>query len=46
LRWKHQAMIWSGQIGLWLLWVAAALTLYTGFSYFAKALPFLREDRS
>jgi cardiolipin synthase len=46
LRWKHQAMIWSGQIGLWLLWAAAALTIYTGFSYFATALPFLREDRS
>jgi CDP-diacylglycerol--glycerol-3-phosphate 3-phosphatidyltransferase len=37
-------MIWSGQIGLWLLWVAAGLTLYTGLDYFIKALPFLRED--
>ena len=44
LRWKHEAMIWSGQIGLWLLWVAAGLTLYTGLDYFIKALPFLRED--
>ncbi|MDG2405215.1 MAG: CDP-diacylglycerol--glycerol-3-phosphate 3-phosphatidyltransferase, partial [Paracoccaceae bacterium] len=44
LRWKHQAMVWSGQIGLWLLWVAAALTFYTGLFYFTKALPFLRED--
>jgi CDP-diacylglycerol--glycerol-3-phosphate 3-phosphatidyltransferase len=44
LRWKHDAMIWSGQIGLWLLWLAAGLTLYTGLDYFIKALPFLRED--
>jgi len=29
---------------LWLLWLAAGLTLYTGLDYFIKALPFLRED--
>ncbi|WP_109467656.1 CDP-diacylglycerol--glycerol-3-phosphate 3-phosphatidyltransferase [Albibacillus kandeliae] len=43
LRWKLAGMEWSGRAGLWLLWVAASLTLITGFDYFRKALPFLRE---
>jgi CDP-diacylglycerol--glycerol-3-phosphate 3-phosphatidyltransferase len=29
--------------GFVLLWLAAALTLVTGFDYFRKALPYLRE---
>jgi CDP-diacylglycerol--glycerol-3-phosphate 3-phosphatidyltransferase len=37
-------MIWSGNIGLVLLWIAAALTLITGLDYFAKALPHLRDE--
>jgi CDP-diacylglycerol--glycerol-3-phosphate 3-phosphatidyltransferase len=45
LRWKLQGMIWSGNIGLGLLWIAAALTLITGVDYFRKALPLLKEDR-
>ena len=45
LRWKLQGMIWAGNIGLALLWIAAALTLITGVDYFRKALPLLREDR-
>ncbi|WP_305969191.1 MULTISPECIES: CDP-diacylglycerol--glycerol-3-phosphate 3-phosphatidyltransferase [unclassified Mameliella] len=45
LRWKLQGMIWSGKGGLTLLWIAAALTLVTGWDYFRKALPFLKEDR-
>ena len=45
LRWKLQGMIWSGKGGLMLLWIAAALTLITGWDYFRKALPFLKEDR-
>ncbi|MGP6087048.1 CDP-diacylglycerol--glycerol-3-phosphate 3-phosphatidyltransferase [Antarctobacter jejuensis] len=45
LRWKYQGMVWSGQGGLALLWVAAALTLITGWDYFRKAMPHLREDR-
>lgn len=45
LRWKLQGMIWSGKGGLVLLWIAAALTLITGWDYFRKALPFLKEDR-
>lgn len=45
LRWKHQAMLWSGQAGFWLLWLATTLTLYTGFVYFKKAWPLLQEGK-
>ncbi|EPX87003.1 CDP-diacylglycerol--glycerol-3-phosphate 3-phosphatidyltransferase [Salipiger mucosus] len=45
LRWKEAGMTWAGHIGLTLLWVAAALTLITGWDYFVKALPLLREER-
>ena len=44
LRWKEMAMVGAGQLGLWLLWIAAALTLVTGVDYMQKALPHLRED--
>ncbi len=43
LAWKLTGAEWSGRIGLWLLWLAAALTLITGVDYFRKALPHLRE---
>jgi CDP-diacylglycerol--glycerol-3-phosphate 3-phosphatidyltransferase len=33
----------SWWVGVVFLWIAAALTLWTGLQYFAKALPFLRE---
>lgn len=45
LRWKMDGMVWSGQLGLILLWVAAVLTLVTGLDYFRKALPHLKDDR-
>ncbi|ANP36240.1 MULTISPECIES: CDP-diacylglycerol--glycerol-3-phosphate 3-phosphatidyltransferase [Rhodobacterales] len=45
LRWKFEGMVWTGRIGLWLLWIAAALTLITGADYLKKALPFLKETR-
>ncbi|PHQ97833.1 MAG: CDP-diacylglycerol--glycerol-3-phosphate 3-phosphatidyltransferase [Marinosulfonomonas sp.] len=45
LSWKYFGMIWSGRIGLWLLWGAAALTLITGWDYFRKSLPFFKEDQ-
>lgn len=44
LTWIYSGMFWSGYIGLVLLWVAAALTLITGFDYFRKALPHLKEE--
>lgn len=31
-------------IGLWLIWIAAALTLMSGWDYFRKALPYLKDD--
>ncbi|WP_204115653.1 CDP-diacylglycerol--glycerol-3-phosphate 3-phosphatidyltransferase [Shimia biformata] len=40
--WKYDGMIWSGRIGLVLLWVAAVLTLITGIDYFRKSLPYLK----
>lgn len=45
LRLMFDGMVWSGRLGLWLLWVAAALTLITGADYLRKALPHLRETR-
>ena len=45
LGWKLAGMEWAGLIGLWLLWLAAALTAITGFDYLTKALPHLREGR-
>ncbi len=35
-------MVW--QIGLGLIWLAAILTLITGWDYFRKARPFLRDE--
>ncbi|MGC1504588.1 MAG: CDP-diacylglycerol--glycerol-3-phosphate 3-phosphatidyltransferase [Sulfitobacter sp.] len=45
LGWKMMGMEWSGRIGLWLLWLAAALTAITGADYLIKALPHLKEGR-
>lgn len=43
LRWRYHGAIWSWWVGVGLLWVAAGLTLWTGFDYFRKAIPHLRE---
>ena len=32
-------------VGLVLIWIAAALTALTGWEYFRKAMPHLREER-
>lgn len=45
LRFYLDGMVWSGRVGLWLIWLAAALTLVTGFDYLRKALPYLRESK-
>jgi CDP-diacylglycerol--glycerol-3-phosphate 3-phosphatidyltransferase len=45
LRWKQFGMVWTGNIGLALLWIAAVLTVVTGWDYFRKAMPYLTEDR-
>lgn len=39
LQWGH---LLAGWVGAALLWLAAALTLVTGWQYFRKALPFLK----
>ena len=44
LRWKYQGMVWAGWGGIALLWLAATLTMLTGWDYFRKALPFLRDE--
>ncbi len=44
LWWKYMGWIWSGRIGLGLLWAAAILTLITGLDYFRKAMPHLRDE--
>ena len=43
LRMLEAGHIWSGRIGVMLLWLAAALTLVTGWDYFRKAVPHLKE---
>lgn len=42
-RWLMSWSDWAGNGGIVLLWIAGALTIYTGWDYFKKALPFLRE---
>ena len=44
LQWKFTGMVWTGHAGLWLLWIAAAMTLISGLDYLRKSLPHLRED--
>lgn len=36
---------YAGLAGIALIWLAAVLTALTGWDYFRKALPFLREER-
>ncbi len=45
LQWKLTGMIWTSHLGLWLLWIAAALTLVSGIDYFRKSIPYLKDDR-
>ncbi len=44
LLWLQQAYAATGWAGLALLWIAAILTLITGFDYFRKSLPFLKDE--
>ncbi len=43
LRWKFHGMVWSGHLGLWLLWLAAFLTLVTGYDYLRKSMSYLKD---
>jgi len=40
----YQFYNYVGNAGIILIWLAALLTFITGFDYFRKALPFLREE--
>ena len=42
LLWKLTAMDWTGWGGLVLIWLAAVLTLLTGWDYLRKAWPYLK----
>ena len=44
LRWKYDGMVWAGHAGLWLLWIAAAMTLLSGLDYLRKAAPYLKDE--
>lgn len=44
LRWKEIGWDISWYGGIVLLWISAILTLITGWDYFQKAKPYLRED--
>jgi CDP-diacylglycerol--glycerol-3-phosphate 3-phosphatidyltransferase len=44
LVWKYHGMVGTWWGGVVFLWLAAALTLMSGFDYFLKALPFLRDE--
>ncbi|WP_294612170.1 CDP-diacylglycerol--glycerol-3-phosphate 3-phosphatidyltransferase [Roseovarius sp.] len=45
LHWKYNGMIWAGHAGVWLLWLAAALTLITGMDYLKKSIPHLKDTQ-
>jgi CDP-diacylglycerol--glycerol-3-phosphate 3-phosphatidyltransferase len=40
---KSECASYANRIGLILIWIAAGLTAFTGWDYFRKALPYLRE---
>ncbi len=44
LLWVQKGAAASYYGGIVLLWIAAGLTLITGWDYFVKALPFLKDD--
>lgn len=43
LKQRYIGTIWSMKIGVWLLWLAATITVITGFDYFVKSLALLKE---
>ena len=42
--WKYAGAVYSWWAGILLLWAAMILTLVTGWDYFRKSLPFLRDS--
>jgi CDP-diacylglycerol---glycerol-3-phosphate 3-phosphatidyltransferase len=45
LAWTYFGMNYSFVLGVALLWVAGALTVVTGYDYFRKAVPYLRDGK-
>jgi len=43
IRWKAFGAAWAGPIGMILLWLAAILTMITGWDYFRKSIPYLKD---
>lgn len=46
LWWKYQGMVISWWSGIILLWIAALLTLLTGWDYFNKSRPYLTDKNT
>ncbi|GFE64819.1 CDP-diacylglycerol--glycerol-3-phosphate 3-phosphatidyltransferase [Litoreibacter roseus] len=44
LKWKYWGAYLSWIVGVSLLWIAAVLTLMTGWDYLAKAMPYLKDE--
>jgi CDP-diacylglycerol--glycerol-3-phosphate 3-phosphatidyltransferase len=42
---KTDCASYANRVGLVLIWIAAILTAMTGWDYFSKARPYLREDK-
>ncbi len=42
---KGDCASYANLAGIWLLWLAALLTAVTGWEYFSKSLPYLRDDQ-
>jgi CDP-diacylglycerol--glycerol-3-phosphate 3-phosphatidyltransferase len=42
---KRDCASYANLVGTWLLWLAALLTLVTGWEYFAKSMPYLRDEK-
>ncbi|NDV02074.1 CDP-diacylglycerol--glycerol-3-phosphate 3-phosphatidyltransferase [Pseudoroseicyclus tamaricis] len=45
LRWRHYGMWLTWWVGTGLLWVAALLTVMSGWDYFRKSLPYLKGPK-
>ena len=43
IMWSASLDALATHVGLILIWIAAGLTAWTGWDYFIKALPYLRE---
>ena len=42
---KRDCASLANDVGLWLIWIAAALTAITGWEYFSKSIPYLGDKK-